>query len=140
MIFKQREKCGISLIPRGPAGGRILLKAIRAKKTIAMLVDQKMNEGINVPLLGHDAMTSDGIARIALNFNYPIVPIQILRVNNSNNFHINISPPLQFDHNADKAQTIKNIMYDINKILGSWINQNPDQWMWMQRRWKIKYK
>jgi KDO2-lipid IV(A) lauroyltransferase len=140
MIFEQRTKCGISLIPRGPEGGKILLKALRAKKAIAMLVDQKMNEGISAPLLGHDAMTSDGIARVALNFNYPIVPVQILRINNGSNFHVNVLPPLEIVHQGDKADTIKNIMYDINKILGSWIDQNPDQWMWMQRSWKIKYK
>lgn len=139
MICKQREIFGISLIPKGPQGGKVLFKALRDKKTIAMLVDQKMKEGISIPFMGHEAMTSDGIAKVALGFNYPIVPLQIVRIGGGSNFHVNIFPPLEFEKQSKEEDTIRNIVITINQILESWINQNPDQWLWFHRRWKIKY-
>jgi KDO2-lipid IV(A) lauroyltransferase len=135
LISAQRKSFGISLIPKGPEGGKILIQHLKNKKTIAMLVDQKMNEGIKVPLMGHDAMTSDGMAKIALSFNYPIVPIQIVRINNTSQFQVNIYPALEIQVTDNKDQDIRNITLKINKILEDWINQNPEQWLWFHRRW-----
>jgi KDO2-lipid IV(A) lauroyltransferase len=135
-ISAQREKFGVSLIPKGPYGGKILMKALRAKKAIVMLVDQKMNEGIEVPFMGQSTMTSDGLAKIALSFDYPIVPLQIVRVNNTSHFHVNLFSPLEIETTGDKNQDIRNIVLATNQIIEEWINEHPDQWLWFHRRWK----
>lgn len=134
-FYRQRRKFAISLIPKGIHGSKELVKALKQRKAIAMLIDQKMNEGINVPLMGVKCMTSDSMAKIALNFQYPIVPIQIIRLGNVSKFCVKIHPPLAFDKQIQQEDNIRNITITINQILGEWINQHPHQWLWFHRRW-----
>ena len=134
-FYRQRRKFSISLIPKGIHGSKELVKTLKQRKAIAMLIDQKMNEGINVPLMGVKCMTSDSMAKIALNFQYPIVPIQIIRLGNLSKFCVKIHPPLVFDSQIKQDDNIYNITTQINQILGEWINQHPEQWLWFHRRW-----
>ena len=39
--------------------------------------------------------------------------------------------------NLSYETKVKNIMIDINNLISSWINQNPGQWFWHHRRWKV---
>ena len=43
-----------------------------------MLVDKKMNDGIEVPFFGLPAMTAPAIAKLHLKYKYPILPTQIV--------------------------------------------------------------
>jgi hypothetical protein len=47
-------------VPKGAAGGRTLLRHFPSGGQIAMLVDQKQNDGIPVPFFGAPAMTAPG--------------------------------------------------------------------------------
>ena len=67
-------------VAKGPQGGRELIRHLRRGGHIAMLVDQKLNDGIAVPFFGRDAMTAPAIARLALRFGCPIVPVRIERL------------------------------------------------------------
>lgn len=135
LISNYRKASHIHLIPKGNHGVKDLLKALKSGYSIAMLVDQKMNDGINVPLLDHPAMTAHAIAKLALNFDYPIVPCQTIRMNGAN-FQFVIHPPLVINKTGDKEGDIYNIMLNINKLLGDWIKQHPQQWFWFHNRWK----
>lgn len=135
LISQYRKASHIHLIPKGNHGVKDLLKALKSGYSIAMLVDQKMNDGINVPLLDHPAMTAHAIAKLALNFDYPIVPCRTIRTKGAN-FQFVIHPPLVINKTGDKESDIYNIMLDINKLLGDWIKQHPQQWFWFHNRWK----
>lgn len=125
----------IHLIPKGDKGVRSLLASIKAGHSIAMLVDQKMNNGIEVPFFNKPAMTSYAIARLALQFDYPIVPVQMVRTKGCN-FKIIIHSPLQIANTGNKQQDYYNVMLRINLILEQWIIENKSQWFWFHNRWK----
>ena len=119
---------------RGAAVGKDLIKAIKAKYAISMLVDQKMNDGIKVPFFGRPAMTAHAIARLALQFGYPIVPCQIVRTKGSY-FRVIIHPPIDIQKTNNTDTDCYNIMLKINRILEGWIKENPSQWLWFHNRW-----
>src|SRR5580765_726530 len=52
---------------------RPMLAQLRGEKSLCMLVDQKLREGIAVPFFGRDAMTTPAPAALALKFGAPIV-------------------------------------------------------------------
>ena len=83
VINHTRSNENINLIPKGPYGAKSLIKSIKSGHAIAMLVDQKMNDGIEVPFFGQPSMTSHAIAKFAIQFNYPIIPCQIIRTQGS---------------------------------------------------------
>ena len=135
LINDARIGDNIKLIAKGARGARDLIAAIKSQYAIGMLVDQKMNDGIEVPFLGQPAMTANAIAKIALDFDYPIVPLQIIRTNNSH-FKVIIHPPLEVQNTKNHKVDHYSIMLKINTILGDWVKEYPGQWFWFHNRWK----
>jgi KDO2-lipid IV(A) lauroyltransferase len=135
IINKTRGNSNINLIPKGPYGAKSLIKSLKSGHSIVMLVDQKMNDGIEVPFFGLPAMTSQAIAKFAIQFSYPIVPCQIIRTCGSN-FKIIIHPALQFEKTNNASKDCYNIMLKINQLLEGWILEHPEQWLWFHNRWK----
>jgi len=122
------------LIAKGAPGARQLLKAIKQGKHVGMLVDQKMNDGIAVPFMGHDAMTAPALAEMARRYDCQIIPVRSERINGTH-FRITVSPPLKITKTDDRKQDILRIMTDVNAILESWIRDKPEQWLWLHNRW-----
>lgn len=135
VINKWRKTDNMGLIEKGTNGSRSLIRAIKDRNSIVMLVDQKMNDGIKVPFFGHIAMTAPAIAKIALQYDYQIVPVELVRTNGCN-IEVIVHPPLAIDRTRDEQEEIVNIMSTINQILESWVRKRPGQWFWFHKRWK----
>jgi KDO2-lipid IV(A) lauroyltransferase len=123
-----------NMLPKGPQGGIKLARAIKQGSTLAMLVDQKMNEGIAVPFFGRDAMTAPAIAEFALRYNMPLIPARAIRTKGCH-FEATVYPPLQYEKTGDHEKDVLNIMTKINATLEGWIREYPSQWFWVHRRW-----
>ena len=137
LILDARKTYSSDAIPKGSIGARKLIKAVKAGKSITMLVDQKQNDGIAVPFLGRDAMTASAIATMALKYNCTLVPVQIIREKGVN-FKVKLYPPLKIEKTDDNDKDILTIMTTINSMLESWIRENPKQWFWVHNRWPKK--
>ncbi len=135
LVSKWRARGDVNLIAKGHGGARSLVKSIKAKNAIAMLVDQKMNDGIDVPFFGSMAKTAPAIAKLALQFDYPIVPLQIVRTNGTH-FKAILHPHLSINSTGDESQDIFEIMKNVNEILEDWIREKPSQWLWFHNRWE----
>lgn len=135
IINNCRNSDNVHLIVKGPKGGKDLIKAIKSGCAIAMLVDQKMNDGIEVPFFSKPAMTPHAIAKFALQFHYPLVPCQIVRMQGSY-FKVIIHKPLEIQRTKDNKHDCYNIMLTINQTLENWIIEHPEQWLWFHNRWK----
>ena len=134
LIKRFRKTDDIRLIAKGPYGAKDLLKSFKQKESLVMLVDQRMREGIEVPFFGRPAMTANAIAKFALQFNYPIVPCQIIRKKGSY-FKLIIHAPLEYEITGNNSKDCYNIMLTINRILEKWVVEYPTQWLWFHNRW-----
>jgi len=113
-------------------GTRQLLNRIKNKKHIALMVDQKVNEGIKVDLFKKKALTINIPAQLALKHGYSLVPIEIKRVSNAN-FVIQIKENIKINSEDDQFS----ITEKINRELEKMILNNPKQWIWTHDRWRI---
>lgn len=136
ILSERNNSSDVIMIAKGTAGAKNLVRAIKSKMSIAMLVDQKMNDGIEVPFFGKPAMTAPAIARLALQYNYPIVPCQIIRKRRSSHFELRLHTPFKIEKTGDMQKDCFNIMKTINLTLEQWIRQYPGQWFWFHNRWK----
>jgi len=118
-------------IKKGSSGTRLLLKNFKNGSSIALMVDQRVSEGIRSKFFSKDALTTTIPAQFVKKFKTKVVPIHIERLINDN-FVINIHDPLEFSN----KETIKSITSKLNKILEIMIKKNPDQWIWTHNRWK----
>jgi len=121
-------------VAKGADGGRDLLRHLHGGGHVAMLVDQKMNDGIAVPFFGRDAMTAPAIARLALRFDCPIVPVRVERLNGAH-FRFTVLPRLELSDKGDTADNVLATMTRISALLEEWIVARPEQWLWLHRRW-----
>ena len=118
-------------IKKGMAGTKEILKFFKKKTSIALMIDQRVSEGIQCNFFNKPAFTTTIPAQFAKKYNAKIVPIYIERINN-NNFKIKIYKSLKFS----KEESLESITLSLNKILQSMIIKNPEQWIWTHSRWK----
>jgi len=118
-------------IKKGISGTRSLLKHFKNGSSIALMVDQRVSEGIRCNFFNEKASTTTIPAQFVKKFNSEIVPVYIERSNNDN-FKIKFFNSLKFKKNDN----IEAITLKINKILEDLIIKNPDQWIWTHNRWK----
>lgn len=131
-----RKRVG-TLIPKGLEGARQMIQVLRHKGHIALLVDQKLNEGIRVPFLGKPAMTPAAMATLALKMKVPIYMGKSIRQKNGR-FLITIYPALKLPAEKDIEKATRQVMIQVNEIMAEWIRENPEQWLWIHRRFDKK--
>ena len=113
-------------------GTRQLLDRIKKRKHIALMVDQKVNEGIKIDLFSKKAATINIPAQLAIKHGYLLVPLEIKRNENSN-FIIDVKEKIIVSPNDDQFSITKKINYELEKM----ILNNPNQWIWTHDRWRI---
>ncbi len=131
-----RSAGSVNQIRKGPTGVRQLLAAMRQGRNIAMLVDQKMNDGIAVPFFGRPAMTAPAVAELALRFGCPLIPVRMERLDGTR-FRVTVFPPLEHPNSGERKQDVLMLMTRINALMESWIRERPEQWLWLHNRWPV---
>lgn len=130
----------VDQIPKDHRGGKRLMKAAKAGRPLAMLVDQKMNDGISSRMFGEEAMTSPTPARLALKFGADIVPVSVQRLHGAN-FRMQTHEPITFKPTGDQAADIEALTLKINQEIEGMIRAAPGQWLWFHRRFpKDRYR
>ena len=118
-------------IRKGRSGTRQILENLKKGNSIALMIDQRVTEGIKIDFFGNLASTTTIPAQIIKKYQCDLVPIYIERFN-SYFFKMYVSKPIKIS--TGKSQ--KEISSFINKILEKMIIKNPDQWIWTHNRWK----
>ena len=118
-------------IKKGISGTREILKHFTSGTSIALMIDQRVSEGIKSLLFRNEALTTTIPAQFVKKFNCKVVPIYIERKSDEN-FMLEIMQPISFDN----GETIENITLKLNKLLEKMIIRNPYQWIWSHNRWK----
>ena len=118
-------------IKKGKSGTKELLKHFKKGGSIALMIDQRVSEGISCDLFNHRALTTTIPAQFVKKFGAQVVPIYIERLKNDN-FKLKVLNSLDFGKN----ESIENITLKLNKILEKMIINNPEQWIWTHNRWK----
>jgi len=118
-------------IKKGLSGTRELIKCFKNNISVALMIDQRVSQGIKSNFFGQAALTTTIPAQFVKKYNCTIVPVYIERKNNIN-FKITIHKPLKYKED----DTIENITLKLNILLEKMICENPDQWIWSHNRWK----
>jgi Kdo2-lipid IVA lauroyltransferase/acyltransferase len=92
-------------IPKGAVGARRAIAALRRGTHLALLADQKMNDGIPVPFFGRLAMTAPALAVLALRFDCEVLPLRVERVDGAR-FRVTAFPPLPLPHSGGLMPTL----------------------------------
>ena len=118
-------------IKKGISGTKEILKYYKSGTSVALMIDQRVSEGIKSSFFQKKALTTTIPAQFVKKFKCNIVPIHIERKADQK-FLLEIMKPLNFDND----QSIENITLKLNQVLEKMIIKNPHQWIWSHNRWK----
>ena len=118
-------------IKKGIGGMKKLMSLKKENFSTALMIDQRVSEGIFSNFFDQRALTTTIPAQLIKKFKIPVVPIHIQR-NNGPNFKITIQKPIIFS----EENSIQNITDKLNYVLENLIKIKPEQWIWSHNRWK----
>lgn len=137
-LVRLRKKVSQAVqIPKGGAGARVIIRLMKEKQFVAMLTDQKLNDGIETRFFGLRAMTTGAPAGLATRYDEPIFPVFIERLEGAH-FRVTVSNPIVAKPDANPAAEVVRITQEINDFLEARIRERPEQWLWLHDRWSEK--
>ena len=118
-------------IKKGISGTKQLLSFFKKKTSIALMIDQRVSQGIKSKFFKNDALTTTIPAQFIKKFKCKVVPIYIERVKDIS-FKLTIQEPLAYSN----KESVESITLKLNYLLEKLILKNPEQWIWSHDRWK----
>lgn len=133
-----RRRCGLAIVDEAAPLAE-MARVLRAGGTLVLLVDQATppdRGGIRIPFLGRPAWTTRLPAILALRTGAPIVPV-FPETRPDGTHLIRVEPPVApATGEGTVAERSERIVREIAERLEARIRANPDQWLWLHRRWK----
>jgi len=119
---------------------RGLLQAMRAGQTVGTLMDTNMTppQGVFVDFFGIPACTASGLARIALRTDAAVVPSFTVWDAKLRKYILRFDPAVELVRTGDSERDIVANTAKFTKIIEDFVRRDPDQWLWVHRRWKTR--
>jgi KDO2-lipid IV(A) lauroyltransferase len=131
----RRELYRGGLFSKGHQTARKLISTLRQGESVGIMADLREARGIKVPFFGLPAYATPIPASLARTCGVPIVVGRVVRTKGVH-FRIEgrcIDVPVTDDRKAD----IEAATTEIHRIFEEWIRENPEQWMWIHRKWAL---
>jgi KDO2-lipid IV(A) lauroyltransferase len=140
LIAARRAAMKMEMIPSEGFGLREVLRALRRGGVVIVMQDlDARKEGVVVPFLGLPASAATGLVKMHRKFGTPVVAIFPTRdpdgVHHTVHIERVVSDMLDEDGNPFGANMEKSLKM-CNNILGEWVMNYPEQWMWLLDKWE----
>ncbi|WP_336970322.1 lipid A biosynthesis acyltransferase [Brevundimonas aurantiaca] len=133
-IRKSRERYGIRLFAPKGDGTRDLMVGMKRGDSIALLVDQKYNQGPEVEFFGQPVNASPGAARLALKFGTVMQPLSVVRLPGAR-FRVTAHEPITVRETENKAADVLAGIQAANRFVEDRVREVPEDWFWVHKRW-----
>ena len=134
-IIAARARYGIKLFaPKGGDGARELLVGMARGESVALMNDQKFNEGPEVTFFGQPVNAAPGPSRLALRFGTVIQPMSVVRLPGVR-FRVTAHEPITLAETGDRRADIRAGVQAITTFIEDRVRENPVDWFWVHKRW-----
>ncbi|MCK5235546.1 MAG: lysophospholipid acyltransferase family protein [Deltaproteobacteria bacterium] len=134
-VTRLRTRAGNKIIEKKGAL-RKMLRVLEDGKILSILLDQRaaVKEGVECEFFGRKAMTSKGLAGIALKTDATVVPVSISRMNGP--YHkVVCDKAVSFTPSGNKEEDVAEMTQIFTSSIENFIRRNPEQWFWFHSRW-----
>ena len=130
-----RESAGNEVIEKEHAMIRCM-RRLKAALGVAFVVDQNVQEkeGIYVNFFGRPACTTPFAAKLALKTGALVLPCRAVMTPDLR-YRVIYDPPIDPRDFGTGDQAVVALTQAMMNATEAWICANPDQWLWMHRRW-----
>ncbi|HKF44870.1 MAG TPA: lysophospholipid acyltransferase family protein [Thermoanaerobaculia bacterium] len=137
----RRTRLGNRVIRKRQAA-REILKALRAKETVAILVDQNVipEEAIFVPFFGRAAATTPSLALLQLKTDAAVVPVYTWPLGGGR-YRLRFEKPIlaeEFAGEGEREERVRAATARYMAVTEEAIRGDPGAWLWMHNRWRTR--
>lgn len=144
-LERLRAQAGVETIWRDdPGAARRILRLLRRGGALGLLIDQDTRvQGVVVPFFGRPAFTPRAPADLALRFGAAVVVVTCRRLGARPGpcgaGHEISAAEVAFEPDpADREAEVTHITSEAVAIQERAIRENPAEWVWMHRRWRLE--
>jgi KDO2-lipid IV(A) lauroyltransferase len=113
-----------------------LIRVFKENRILGILIDQDTDvESVFVDFMGRPAWTPTAAASMAIKFGAPVL-FGSIRRGEDNRHTVIVEGPLELTRTGDDEKDIIANTAMLTKKIEARILENPEQWVWMHRRWR----
>lgn len=124
-----------TLIPAGRDAPLRLAEALQRGQHVAMLVDQYLTSGVEVTFFGRKTRANPTLARLLRQVECPVHGVRIIR-QPGHRFRTELTEEIAPVRDASGRIDIQGMTQAITSVIEGWIREQPEQWLWLHRRWR----
>ncbi len=119
---------------------RMILKILNDGGTVGILSDHNttIGEGVFVDFFGIPASTTSGLARIALRTGAAVVPGFLSWDYAQKIYRLCFEPAVELARTGNEEVDVVENTARFTRVIENYIRANPDQWLWVHKRWKTR--
>jgi KDO2-lipid IV(A) lauroyltransferase len=102
---------------------------------LGMLIDQHFTRGVLVEFFGRPALANPILAKFARQFDCPVHGVRVVRLPGPR-FRLELTPALDLPRDPDGQVDVQGAMQAMTRVVEGWVREEPEQWLWMHRRWR----
>jgi KDO2-lipid IV(A) lauroyltransferase len=119
---------------------RTILSVLRSGGTVGILADHNTSadEGVFVDFFGVPACTTTGLARVALRTDAAVVPGFLSWDQGLRKYRLRFDSLVEVVRTGNDDADIRENTARFTRIIEEWVRRQPDQWLWVHKRWKTR--
>jgi Kdo2-lipid IVA lauroyltransferase/acyltransferase len=134
-LLAMREACMGRLVVSGPDTAWKFREAMKEGLHLTLFVDQHHAHGVEVTFFGRRCKANPMAARFARLFDCPVYGFRTIRLPD-NRLALDFTAELEMPRDADGKIDVAAGTQAITSVVEGWIRDRPEQWLWLQRRWR----
>lgn len=132
LFNRQRERCGLEVIPLGPQAARRSLQALQAGRLLGLLGDREFAQnGLQASLCGRPVVLPRGPGVLCLRNQAPVIPAFLLR-DEGPAYRLHLEPPIEPPARQTDELAIQAVTERYAAILERYLRLHPTQWLLFQ--------
>jgi Kdo2-lipid IVA lauroyltransferase/acyltransferase len=134
LLAMRRDGMG-RLIASGADTAWKVREAMKEGLHLTLFIDRHQAGGIDVTFFGRRCKANPMAARFARLFDCPVHGFRATRLPD-NRIAVEFTDALDMPRGADGKIDVDAGTQKITDVVESWIRERPEQWLWLQRRWR----
>jgi KDO2-lipid IV(A) lauroyltransferase len=138
-LITYQRRVGQKFFPPKPATASVKksLNCLHRNEILYLIADEQQRRGgLPVPFFGQIAYTPPGPAIFSFKTGAIILPMFVLREDETKRTLV-IGNPIEIERTGDEKKDIERLTAKFTKVIEETIRQYPNQWAWLNRRWKL---
>jgi Kdo2-lipid IVA lauroyltransferase/acyltransferase len=136
LVIKLRAPLMGEMVPSTMDAPVRLARLLQSGYVAGILADQHYTRGVPVTFFDRTCLANPLIAKLAQQTGASIQGIRVIRGPDGNSFTADISDEVALVRDAEGDLDAAGTMQAITAVIEGWVREQPEQWLWLHRRWR----